>query len=507
MFNDQRHHLIDPEALALMAAAGKASIAGELATMALPDLKAKMAPVLKQEHRGTLAKIAGGARIDGQEAFATDAPGAGSDCMEGCTGKVVLLHAGGVSYVMVTGPIFTSECWEAYYSKGVVMADLIRACDAAAGAGTARAILVIDSPGGNAMGMEEVVAAVRRLKAAKPLTSLCVGMMCSGAYMLGCLADAIYATRMGIIGSLGAVRGQALIDDTKALEEAGVRREIVQVPGNRKVVTPGPIDDALIEAEKTLLAEHAYYPFRDVIVEGRGGVGLTADVIDGLSGAMFAATQALEQGLIDGIVVPSQFVHSETLAARAGGEASLQRCRQGASIMAETNKPGNTLASLSVADILAARPDIMDEAKKTITAEVTANVRAELTKTAERPATAQELAQICGDDKAMAFELITAGATISAAKDAVITKLRKDATDAAQKAADLAKVAGKVNAQDKAVNGAATGADNDEFAAAKAFIRAEMGKGTSYPVALDKAYREVPGLREKHLKARVPALA
>lgn len=505
MFNDQRHHLIAPDALATLAAAGRAGGAGDMALLPLPDLKAKMGNVMRQDYRDTMAKIAAGLRIDGQDTYNPDAPG--GDCMEGCNGKVVLLHAGGVSYVMVTGPIFTADCWECYASKGVVMSDVIRACDAAAGAATSRAVLLIDSPGGNAMGMEDVVAAVRRLKAAKPLTALALGMMCSGAYMLGCLADAVYATRMSIVGSLGAVRGAPLYDDSKALEMGGVRREIVQVPGNLKVVTPGPIDDALLEAERTLLAEHAYLPFRDVVVEGRAG--LTADMIDELGGAMFAARQALEHGLIDGIVVPSVFVQGETLAARAGGEASLQRCRQGASIMAEVKKPVD-LAGLSVADILAARPDILDEAKKALTADVTTQIRAELAKTAQQAATPAELAKICGDDaagKAMAFDLLSAGASILAAKDHMIAHLRGVATQATQQASELAKVAARVNVETVAVAGAATGADNDEFAGAKAFIKAEMGKGKNYAEALANAYTGIPGLREKHLKARVPSLA
>jgi len=449
-----------------------------------------------------------------------DAPDArGADSMYGCTDKPVLVHAGGVSYVIVNGPIFSSECYELYYCGGTLMADLIRAMDAAGGAATTRAILVIDSPGGMANGMDQVVNAVRRLKASKPLTAVAVGMMASGSYMLGCLADGIVASRMSLIGSLGAIRSRDLIDDTKALEMEGIRREVIQVPGDMKRVTPGPITDDLLEHERTVMNEVAYWPLRDVVVEGRAGAGLTAEAIDALRGATFAANQAAEMGLIDAVVDIAAFVQDEMLAARAGGEASETRYRRGEANMAgESAKPGagQIPANVAASDILAARPDVLEAAKVQlgdhIAKLVNDQVAGEVKKASDRPATADELAKICGEDadgKALAFDLLKAGASVSAAQGKVIEVLRGKHTEAATKLAQVQGVAAKGGGggEAAAVNGVATGKPAGEIEQLTALVQGEMSKGATYGVALNRAYAKNPSLKTAHLKAGAGKLA
>jgi len=454
-----------------------------------------------QRMRGMLASI--GALTDamgdvGEETVLT-----------GTGGRALLVNASAVSYVMVSGPIFHRECYEMYYMGGMLMSDLIKAMDQASGSATARALLVVDSPGGMAMGMDAVVDAVRRLTQAKPTSTLALGVMLSGAYMLGCNTDRIVATRLSMIGSLGAVRMGDLIDDTKALEMEGIRRETIQVPGPMKRVTPGPITPELLDHETQLMNEVGYWPLRDVVVQARADRGMTADAIDALQGATYAATQALEIGLIDGIVMPSEFVNEEMMAARAGGDASETRYRPGANVMGNEAKPGTPamdgLAKVSAADLIAARPDVVTAVRESLSSEISAQVQAEVAKAREIPATAEELAKICGEDKALAFDLLSAKATVSGAQLKVIEVLRLRSNEAGVKIAQLQGVAAKGGGggEAAAVSGVASGAPatpQGEMDQLKALVQGEMGKGVDYPRALHRAYTARPDLKAAHLK-------
>ena len=80
--------------------------------------------------------------------------------------------------------------------------------------------------------------------------------MCSAAYWVASQARAIYATPSARVGSIGVV--QAVIDNTAALDEAGIKVEVFAVGKYKAMGAPGtPLTDDQRELIPSNLAEIA----------------------------------------------------------------------------------------------------------------------------------------------------------------------------------------------------------------------------------------------------------
>ena len=97
--------------------------------------------------------------------------------------------------------------------------------------------LNIDSPGGTVAGTPELAAAVKALNDRKPVYAFSSGLMCSAAYWIASQARAIYATPSAQVGSIGVV--QAVIDNTAALDMAGIKVEVFSVGKYKAMGAPG----------------------------------------------------------------------------------------------------------------------------------------------------------------------------------------------------------------------------------------------------------------------------
>jgi len=399
-------------------------------------------PEFAAEARARAGERLAAARAEIQK-YAADAIGSprsdgGEECFVDVQSGGLLVNAGGVSYIIVSGAICYRADWMYWCCGGVLQSDLIAAIDAATGAPTSRIVLVIDSPGGSSTGMPEVCDAVRRAKAAKPITAIGMGLMCSAAYGLACLANEVVATSSAIVGSIGSLFCADLIDDTEALKMAGIGRTRIMLPGKLKSPNPGPMDEEIIQQHFKLLAECAYEPFRARVVEGRGDKGLTADVIDGFKGAAFGTPSALANGLIDRVVSPAEFVQELTSNAQAGGSDAEDTHRPGVSSMATDKGPANgpandVLKNLTLADLSVARPDLIQDAIKSgMDAAVQAAINA--------PASPQQLKEICGDDTDTFSKCVLGTASVNTARQMVLDKTRGELAEARTKIENIEKV-------------------------------------------------------------------
>ena len=86
-------------------------------------------------------------------------------------------------------------------------------------------------------GTPELAAAVASLNERKPVYAFSSGLMASAAYWIASQARAIYATPSAQVGSIGVV--QAFLDQSAALESAGLKVEVFSVGKYKAMGAPG----------------------------------------------------------------------------------------------------------------------------------------------------------------------------------------------------------------------------------------------------------------------------
>ena len=150
--------------------------------------------------------------------------------------------------------------------------------------------LNIDSPGGTVAGTPELAAAVASLNEQKPVYAFSSGLMCSAAYWVASQARAIYATPSAQVGSIGVV--QAVIDNSAALDKAGIKVEVFSVGKYKAMGAPGtPLTDDQRELISSILAEIAGEFHAAVLARGR------AIPAEAMEGQTFSGKQAQRQNL------------------------------------------------------------------------------------------------------------------------------------------------------------------------------------------------------------------
>lgn len=86
-------------------------------------------------------------------------------------------------------------------------------------------VLHIDSPGGEAFGINEFAESVYAARGKKPIHAYVSGLGCSGAYWIASAADEIILDKSAFVGSIGVVT--AWMDDKEFYKMLGIRREVV----------------------------------------------------------------------------------------------------------------------------------------------------------------------------------------------------------------------------------------------------------------------------------------
>lgn len=150
--------------------------------------------------------------------------------------------------------------------------------------------LNIDSPGGTVAGTPELAAAVKSLNDSKPVYAFSSGLMCSAAYWIASQARAIYATPSAQVGSIGVV--QAVIDNTAALDKAGLKVEVFSVGKYKAMGAPGTtLTDDQRELIQSNLAEIAK-EFHDAVLSRSRAIPAEA-----MEGQTFSGKQAQRHNL------------------------------------------------------------------------------------------------------------------------------------------------------------------------------------------------------------------
>lgn len=141
--------------------------------------------------------------------------------------RYVEMREGNVAVIDLNGAIakrmslFQEICY-----GGVSTETLLRDFNTALGSeGVSSIIFNIDSPGGEAFGINEMAQAIFEARGKKPVSAYVSGLGCSGAYWIASACEEIVCDKSAFLGSIGVVT--AWMDDKEFYKGMGIRREVV----------------------------------------------------------------------------------------------------------------------------------------------------------------------------------------------------------------------------------------------------------------------------------------
>jgi protease-4 len=162
-------------------------------------------------------------------------------------------------------------------------------------------ILRANSPGGSPVQSGLINDEIRRLRKLYPKTALYVVMedVCaSGCYYVAAAADAIYADKASLVGSIGVLMNG--FGFTGAMDKLGVERRLLTAGANKGFLDPfSPMNAEQKEKAQVMLNE-IHQQFIAVVKAGRGKK-LAVDNPDLFSGMVWSGETAQKLGLVDGL--------------------------------------------------------------------------------------------------------------------------------------------------------------------------------------------------------------
>ena len=161
--------------------------------------------------------------------------------------------------------------------------------------------LWLDTPGGAVYESDELYLKLMEYKekTGRPIYAYMRRIAASGGYYAAASADEIFANRNTWTGSIGVSLG-TLFDVSEFLESHGIRTETITSGRNKAMGSYyEPLTDEQREIYQSLL-DDAYDRFVAIVAQGRGMSDKEARALS--DGRIFTAEQALEAGLIDGIL-------------------------------------------------------------------------------------------------------------------------------------------------------------------------------------------------------------
>ena len=165
-------------------------------------------------------------------------------------------------------------------------------------ADTAGVIVRINSPGGTPVQAGYISDEIVRLRALypdTPLYAVIVDIATSGGYYVAAAADAIYASRSSLVGSIGVLMdGFGFVG---AMDKLGVERRLITAGDHKGFLDPfSPARDEELAHFRSLLDE-VHDEFIHAVKRGRGD--RLADDEDIFSGLIWTGVRSRKLGLVD----------------------------------------------------------------------------------------------------------------------------------------------------------------------------------------------------------------
>jgi protease-4 len=198
------------------------------------------------------------------------------------------------------GPITGGEFIARYNLEGMIFDDpaRIELLDEVKKNKSAKALLItIDSPGGTAVGGEQIYKQLRLISDEKPVVVLMRGMATSAAYMAAIAGDHIVAHEGSITGSVGVLMQS--VEVTEMAEKLGITP--ITIKSGELKASPSPVEEVTPEALEAIqeVIDDFFRYFIGIVKERRKlDDKELARIRDG---RIFTGRQALELKLVDEI--------------------------------------------------------------------------------------------------------------------------------------------------------------------------------------------------------------
>jgi len=201
-----------------------------------------------------------------------------------------------VAVVVATGNIMRGSSGSSILGRTMGSDTIIELLEEAANTrGVKALVLRIDSGGGDAMASDDMHHAVQNIRERMPVVVSMGSVAASGGYYMAAGADAIFADRMTVTGSIGIISGKFVFADL--LENIGINVEKVEIEPSGNAGSPfeqytGEEYERHFEAMR-----QGYNLFVSTVAEGRG---MTFEEVDAIGqGRVWSGSDALELGLVD----------------------------------------------------------------------------------------------------------------------------------------------------------------------------------------------------------------
>lgn len=210
----------------------------------------------------------------------------------------------GVGVIEINGPLTYKSTGMEMYCGGTSYTSILESMNELVEEGAHTVVLSVDSGGGEAYSMTQTSSELRRLadEAGIKLIAYVDGMAASAAYGLSVSAHEIIVNPDAEVGSIGVV--VRLINDSKALEQAGYERSFVYA-GDSKVpfADDGSFRKEFIQ-DIQYKVDVMYENFTGYVSEMRN---LPVEKIKATQANTFMAKDAVELGLADKIMTRLEF--------------------------------------------------------------------------------------------------------------------------------------------------------------------------------------------------------
>lgn len=171
-------------------------------------------------------------------------------------------------------------------------------------AGCTTVVFDISSGGGEAFNCFQTADAIRKMADDNGVYLISYVQDCaaSAAYALCVMSDEVVAHPQGQVGSIGVLI--ALMNNSKALEQAGLTRTFVTAGANK---IPFDADGGFREEFLASLQEQVNELYGEFVAHVSKYTGLSVDEIKSTEASMFRASKALELGLINSVMTNEVF--------------------------------------------------------------------------------------------------------------------------------------------------------------------------------------------------------
>ena len=201
-----------------------------------------------------------------------------------------------VAVVVADGNITDGHSGGSLLGRTMGSDTVIEMLEQAAGSpGVEAIVLRINSGGGEAMASDDMHHAVENIRKEMPVVVSMGSVAASGGYYMACGADAIFADRLTVTGSIGIISGKFVYGDL--LEMVGINVDKVSIEPAGNAGNPfEPFTEEQFASHFDAMRE-GYNLFVNTVANGRN---MTFEKVDSIGqGRVWTGVDALELGLVD----------------------------------------------------------------------------------------------------------------------------------------------------------------------------------------------------------------